>query len=564
MAFFRSYRDAAAQWFGEQSPKVRIGIVLTSIILGIVVIGYIYYLVPRPEKVMAPMADGTPLATEYLLPRGEGPFPVVLVRSLYGRNHGLAGNLNAHGAAYVIQDVRGFGESGGDAAPFVADGWGERQDGRQTVEWIRAQEWCNGKVGGFGASALGFTQILLAPVTDGLACQGVLVAPSKFYGQVSYQGGVWRKSLSEGWLEAIGRSEVIDEWRSHPTDDAYWAQLNAERQAARVTAPGIHVGGWWDVFQQGTINSFVSRQHEGGEGARGNQKLIIGPWGHHPQQDFGDIRLPNNFLFDFGAEVGRFFWEWLEGRDTGIMDEPAVRYYTLGDVDDPHAPGKVWQTAEDWPVPAADTPYYLTPQGGLQTQPAASAALAYTYDPADPCPTLGGANLLIEAGPMDQRDLAERADVLRFATDPLEEPVACTGRVKVRLRVSSSAPDTDFTAKLVDIYPDGREILLLDGIQRLKFRDGFETPEPLPPGDTGELTIDLWSTSVVFNRGHRIGVHISSSNYPRFEKNPNTGDDFPSADNLQAAENTLHLGGMDGPALILPIFELAEASEDAS
>ena len=201
------------------------------------------------------------------------------------------------------------------------------------------------------------------------------------------------------------------------------------------------------------------------------------------------------------------------------------------------------------------TPFYLAgPDRLARSIPAGDEGRAeFIYDPRDPCPTHGGANLALPSGPFDQRKVSSRNDVLRFTTEPLAAPLEITGRVKVRLFVSSDAPDTDFTAKLVDVYPDGREILLLDSIQRVKLRDSLETPELLPPGEVGELEIDLWSISIVFARGHRIGLQISGSNYPRFEKNPNTGADFPSDDSLQTARNRVHFGPGNPSSLVLPV-----------
>jgi putative CocE/NonD family hydrolase len=231
-----------------------------------------------------------------------------------------------------------------------------------------------------------------------------------------------------------------------------------------------------------------------------------------------------------------------------------VHYYVLGDVDNATAPGNAWRTADGWP-PFETEPLelYLGPGHGLaEALPDEPAGYSFRFDPADPCPTHGGANLSLPAGPFDQRQVSGRSDVICFATAPLEEPLEATGRFSVRLFVQTTAADMDFTAKLVDIYPDGREILLLDGIQRLKYRSGGQAAEPVVPGETAELTIDLWTFSIVFNAGHRIGVQISSSNYPRFEVNPATGEDFPAAESAAAATNTL-LTGPDHPAaLILP------------
>lgn len=510
------------------------------------------------ETVMVEMRDGLKLATDVYVPAEGGPaFPVLLIRTTYGRERhaGDGERFNKQGIALVAQDVRGRGGSEGVDMAFGDDGWGKLQDGADTVAWIKAQPWCNGKIGTLGGSALGITQVMLAGASKDITCQAIVVAASNFYDQVAYQGGVWRKRLSEGWLEAQKSSHVVEVWQAHPTYDDFWKERNAEARAPEITAPALHVGGWFDIFGKGTLNNFTSRQYHGGEGARGNQLLVIGPWPHGPRQDFGDIKLRDNYLFDFNGLQTKFFQHWLLGTENGVMDGPAVHYYTLGDCGDPNAPGNEWRTANDWPPFETElTPLYLNADGTLSAAaPSTDQVLSYEYDPADPCPTHGGANLLLPAGPFDQRKVSGRKDVLKFATAPLDAPVEVTGAVSVTLYVSSDAPDTDFTAKFIDVYPDGKEILLTDNIQRVKFRNGFEKADPLPPGEVGRVTIDLWSTSIVFNRGHRIGVQISSSNYPRFEKNPNTGDDFPKDGNLRPARNTIHMAPAHPSALMVPV-----------
>jgi uncharacterized protein len=510
-----------------------------------------------PELHMVPMRDGASLATDVHLPAGEGPFPVVLARSVYGRDASLAAAFNASGTAFVIQDTRGRGDSEGMDMVFGTDGWGDLQDGGDTVAWVAEQPWCNGKIATFGPSALSITQMMLAPATDQVACQAFWVGTGRLYNSLSYQGGVWRKALCENWLTGQKAEHIIDLWKGHPTEDAFWAAHDGISQAPRANSPAVHVTGWWDIFQQGAIDYFNARQNNGGEGARGRQYLLVGPWLHGPVKEPGDLVLPDNFDdIDFNAHTIKFFGKYLLGNDGMFADEPAVRYYTLGDVGDPEAPGNEWREADAWP-PFPTTPHvlFLNADGSLgETLPdAPDASLTYTYDPANPVPSKGGANLIIPAGPFDQRELGERDDVLRFVTEPLEAPVEITGRIGVWLHVSSDAPDTDFTAKLVDIYPDGREILMLDGIQRVKFREGFQAASPLPPGEVGLVAVDLWSISLIVNKGHRIGVHVSSSNHPRFEVNPNNGDDLPGEGDLRPARNTVHLGSVHPSALVLPV-----------
>ena len=510
------------------------------------------------ETAMVAMRDGVSLATDFYVPTKGGPsFPVLVMRTPYGRvMKGTAEACNDRGYVLVIQDMRGRGGSGGTENVFADDGWGERQDGADTIAWVAQQPWCNGKIGTCGGSALGITQVLEAGATQAVTCQSIVVAASTFYGQMVYQGGVFRKALCEDWTKAQKISYMVDTWHGHPLYDDFWKTLNAEIRAPQVTAPAMHVGGWWDIFCQGTINNFTTRQYNGGTGAKGNQKLIMGAWLHGAKKDPGDLVLRDNFNFDFGKYEQRFEDFWLKGEPNGVMQEPAVNYYTLGDVFNANAPGNEWRTANDWPpFPTVETAYFLHGDKTLSTSPATDKGLqplAYDYDPNNPCPTHGGAELTIPAGPFNQQETGNRPDVLVFLSAPLEKPLEVTGRFTARLFVSTDAPDTDFTAKLVDVYPDGRQFLMLDNIRRLKFRNGYEKAEPLEPGQVGELVIDLWSISLILDTGHRIGLHVSSSNYPRFEKNPNTGEDLPSAQ-MRTAHNSVYMDQTHPSALLLPV-----------
>jgi len=521
------------------------------------------------ETIMVPMRDGVRLATEVLLPETGGPaFPVVLVRTVYGRKYdGIARTARQLGIAVVSQDTRGYGDSEGEKMQFAADGADKLRDGDDTLTWIKSQPWCNGKVGTWGSSALGITQVLLAPIRNDIACQMIVVAPSSMF-PVFQRGGVPQKLLPERYAKTMGHEKWFAEQRGkHPTYDEAWRLQDSDSRVANITAPAVHVGGWFDFYPQGTLNGFAARQYLGGPGARGNQKLVLGPWEHAIAPKVGDLTFPNH-AFDFNALAWRFFRHWLQDDSDNVMQEPAVHYYVMGDCDDPSAPGNRWRTADHWPpFPTRETAYYLSSDGALVSGRDAVQAgqRAYDFDPASPCPSLGGADAS-KPLPLDQRSLSTRGDVLKFATAPLTEPLEVTGPVRVKLFVTSDAPDTDFTAKLVDIYPDGREIAILNGIQRVKFRGGFEKADPLPAGTVGELTLDCWSTSIIFNKGHRIGVQISSSNWPRYEVNPNTGEDLPrytgqspegdwivDAKSVRVAHNTVLMDPRHPSAIILPV-----------
>jgi predicted acyl esterase len=511
-----------------------------------------------PTLTMVPMGDGVKLATDVHTPEGEGPWPVILMRSTYGRLANAAEEWLSQGYAVVIQDVRGMGESEGDPHVFYAEGWREGlTDGVDTVEWVKSQPWCNGKIGTVGGSALAITQMLLAPSTEGVLIQNMDAVPSSLYGDTAYTGGVFLKNMIEGWLTAIKQPHLIEVYKSHPRYDDYWAHFDSVAKAGDINAPALFVNGWYDIFQQGTINGFLARQQHAKSPAKGNNFLIM-KWSSHGPDVENDYKLnENRFDVKVSQIRNRIFRHFLQGDEAAIKDLPAVHYYVMG-ADTPDAPGNEWRTAETWPpYETKATAYFLKPDGALSpSAPTAGAEpLSFVFDPANPVPTHGGANLLMPSGAFDQRKKIEgRTDILRFTTEPLAEPIEITGRVAVKLHISSDAPDTDFTAMLVDIYPDGRTLNVLDNIRRVKTRNGFTEPAPLleGPDQIVELEIDLWSTAWIFDKGHRIGLHVSSSNFPRFEVNPNTGEDFPGAE-LRKATNVVHISADHPSALVLPV-----------
>ena len=512
------------------------------------------------QTVMVPMRDGVKLATDIYLPDGDGPWPTILTRSPYGKSGGagLAILAGSRGYAFVSQDFRGrFDSEGVDYPVFLHGGWGEHQDGYDTVEWIAAQDWSNGKVGGVGMSAPGVDLNMMAPSQPPhLVCQYVVVAFSSMYHQSVYQGGALRKALMEMWLSAHSFDpENIRLIRANPDYNDFWKEYNCESVAHRVNVPIMFVGGWYDIFSAGSVNSFVSIQNNGGEGARGKCRLVMEAYGHGRSNDsdviFPDTERPKSANV---ANLLDWFDIWMKNDGEGIDEIPIVQYFVMGDPDDPDKPGNVWKTADSWPVSARTTPVYFTADGVLRRRPpeAAEKSLSYEYDPKDPVPTIGGANLSITKGPKDQRPVEGRPDVLIFTSRELPNPVEITGPVKVKLWASSTATDTDFTAKLCDVYPDGRSIIVVDGIIRASHRDSMEKRELMEPGKIYEFEIDLWPTSIVFSKGHRVRVAISSSNSPRFEPNPNTGKPSGMDEETKVAINTIYLDADHPSHILLP------------
>lgn len=519
---------------------------------------------PHPkETIMVPMRDGITLATDVFLPRkGKGPWPTVFLRGPYGKNgYGflLAGAVCGRGYAFVSQDMRGRYESpGNDSVVFHNDGVGKRRDGHDTLAWIAKQSWSDGKVATWGGSALGITQTLMAPqAPKALQAQFVRWGTSNFYAQAVHQGGAMRKVLIEGWLKSIKADpETLQAWVANYRDGPFWSGVNSESHASMVNSPGVYWGGWYDIFCQGTINTFVANHNRGAPGARGKCRLIMGPWAHGK---LVEIQYPSNSKSPAGVkslDAMAFFDHHLKGLKNGVTSDKPVHYYVMGDPTDPKAPGNVWRAADNWPPPSRPLNLYFHADNQLSRNPPGKIQqLTYKYDPKNPVPTIGGQNMIIDRGPMDQRRLESRADVLVFTTPVLDKPLEVTGRIRSKLFIQSDCPDTDFTVKLCDVYPDGRSMIVSDGILRARFRNSFEKEAFLEPGKTYELSVDLWSTSLIFNKGHQIRVAVSSSNAPRFDPNPNTGKPLRADAATRVATNTIHLSKTHPSHLVLPIYQ---------
>lgn len=541
--------------------------VLRSLVVGLVLpavqfAGWPFYASAAVQTEMVAMSDGVKLATDVYVPEdGKGTLPTLLIRTPYNKkgNGGTAGIVNKLGYVLVVQDMRGrFASEGHHAIIFGNDGLGgEHQDGHDTLKWVAKQEWSNGKVITYGASALGIAQNMAAPnAPEALKGQVVSVAFSEYYHQAAYQGGVWRKELLEGWLKQTKMDDVnLPTFLQHTTYDDFWKKLSAEAHANQVDAPGVFHGGWYDIFIQGSINSFTEIQSRGGPNARGKCFLLITPTAHGVFDEA--VSYPNMAKAPINAAAPMNILDYWVGKPgTDIKTLKPVHYYVMGDTQTPGAPGNYWRSADTWPPAAKATSFYLHADRSLSTkEPAESdGKLTYKYDPANPVPTRGGQNLLITKGPMDQRPVESRPDVLLFTSEKLTEPVEVTGRITATLFISSDCPDTDFTVKLSDVFPDGKSLLVTDGIRRASLRKSYEKHEPLVAGEVYELEVDLWSTSLIFNKGHQIRIAVSSSNAPRFEPNPNTGDPHLTPGKTRVADNSVHLSSKYASRITLPIY----------
>jgi predicted acyl esterase len=517
---------------------------------------------PKPghTTVMIPMRDGVKLATDIYMPSGKGSFPVLLMRTPYSKTEGrfdetLRTAVPA-GYACVIQDVRGRFASEGKFVTAEGDGTIRGEDGVDTMAWIAGQPWCNGKIGTQGGSSLGMTQLSAAQYNPpNLVSQSIGMAPhSWFVG--AYRGGVFRETLLGLWAQINRATELPQLLRAHPTYDAFQRAHDAGQNWNKANARTFFLAGWFDIFLQPTLDTFIGYQTKGGPGARGKQRLVIYPYDHlFFTRQIGAFTRPSNAEYRSADEM-RWLDFSIKGLKNGMEKEPTVLYYVMGDFTRCDAPGNVWRTASSWPIPSTPTFYYLRADHSLsRVKTQGDGSLSYAYDPKDPVPTTGGSNVLPTPGPCDQSNVESRPDVLVFTSDALKKPLEVTGRVKLHIWVSSDAPDTDFTAKLCDVLPDGRSFNICDGILRARFRKSFSKPEMMQPGKVYPIEIDLWSTSMIFDRGHRLRVQVSSSDSPAFDLNPNTGELPGVSERYAVAHNTIYFDVKHLSQLILPVVK---------
>jgi len=536
--------------------------------------------------VKAPMRDGVQLAANIWRPKTEGSYPVILMRSPYGKMNEQwdeARRYTAAGYVMVVQDCRGRGKSEGAWDPFRYD----VEDGFDTQQWVGRQPWCDGQIGTAGGSYVGWTQWASAASGSKYLRAMVPVVPFDSAYDVAYAGGAFQLALLMGWGIAVGGVVVapeklpsvfrhlplhsfgdqferkvayLNDWVAHETYDDYWKRRSIEHRHADVTVPVLNIGGWYDIFSRATLDmSARVRASSKDRRMRRNQITVIGPWAHGVggrkvgELDFGDDARLNTGEWQF-----KWFEFWLKSRDTGVENWPAYHLFVMGE--------NRWRSENEWPLQRTRfTSYFLHSAGNANslkgdgsldiTQPATEKPDAFTYDGNNPVPTTGGNNLVgASAGPFDQSKLEERDDLLVYSTAPLDQDVEVTGPVKAVLHAASSARDTDFTAKLVDVHPDGKAYNLCDGILRARYRNGMHKPALLEPGKPERFEIDLWVTSNVFKRGHRIRLEISSSNFPRFDRNPNSGKPFGTDTELLTARQTILHDAEHPSHLVLPVI----------
>ncbi len=597
-----------------------------------------------------PMRDGVRLATDAHLPAGPGPFPVVLERTPYGKTlpsrselepgsplpmsrAAVAAHFTRHGYAVVYQDCRGRHGSEGEFTKYLSEG----ADGHDTMAWLVAQPWCNGRIGTMGLSYAAHTQMAAACLDPpGLAC---MIVDSGGFANAHRcgvrQGGAfelkqatwawnqarespqaqadplvraaleaedlrawftampWREGCSPvRWVPEYERY-LLEQWR-HGRFDAYWQQVGIHAAGYHERIPRIPIAlmsSWYDAYVSSTLDNLEGLRGERpvalimGAGLHGNRNTC-----HAGDVDFGPQAALSGQVAPSWLEFRRrWFDRWLQGRDNGVDTEPPVRLFLMGGGSGGRtAQGRLehggrWIEAAHWPLPGTRfIPWYLHGDGHLSTTPPAAEApaLEFDFDPADPVPTLGGAltsgQPVFEGGAFDQREsprffgcrrpglpLSARADVLSFESEVLTEDLAVVGPIRVELRASSDAPDTDFTAKLIDVHPPsaawptGFAMNLSDGILRCRYRHSWSEPEPVVPGEVMQLVIEPFATANLFRAGHRIRVDISSSNFPKYDVNPNTGAPEGRGRARRVARNTVFCDAARASRIVLPIVPVA-------
>lgn len=504
------------------------------------------------QKERIPMRDGIQLSATIALPEGPGPYPTILTRTPYAIPGGKSQFTDA-GYAVVQQNLRGLFESDGKWQMFAS----EIDDGYDTVEWIAKQPWSNGKVGIFGGSGPGIAGYLaLMSGAPHLSAGVIQNAHGNPYPTVTFPGGVYQSGLVDRWLSARGTEIPAPFPRPifRRFDQEFTAQ-DVRNHVENVKVPILHYTGWFDVFTQGTIDFFEIAQARGSDKAKGNQKLIIHPKGHGGKLK-GELQW-NPETPSFEGLARRWFDYWMRDIDTGVRNMPAVQYYMLGDPKAEGTPGNEWRTQSGWPPLHTREAFYLQPGGGLsRTQPKqASGSSSFDYNPLDPVPSiLAAPNDWLNRPPLDQRPLKDRADILRFTSLPLTAPLEFAGPIHADLYVSTTAKDTDFFVRLIDIYPDGFEALLVSRPLRLRFREGFDKMLPAKKNTVYRIDVNLWSLAAAIPKGHRISVQITSSDAPRFDRHSNTWEPVKSYDDAVKATNTVHHSTTYPSQLLLPVL----------
>ena len=570
------------------------------------------YTILFEKNVPITMRDGTILRADVFRPDAEGQFPVIIERTqLWKGEAGFHGCyqtgkfLAPRGYVYIAQDVRGSFESEGEFYYGRDDGWGIHQDGFDTIEWAAQQSWCNGNVGMVGACGSGMTQYQAAP-TRPPHLKTLFTIVGGAHRNYFYRDNVYRLSTNRNmafWYQlhqlqypiASTEKEAIrsylektsqdpkemaawfrhlplksfppaDSWQiwfrdvlDHPANDPYWAMTDVSLKFNEIDVPILQVAGWFDLALNVSLTNFSGILKNGrSEQCRKAQRLIVGPWGHLNvgERKIGEIDFGPEAVID--VETLRLKWldYWLKGVDNGIIHSPCVRIFLMGE--------NRWVDLETWPpMEARFEPMYFR-EGSERNKTSLNdgrltfevpenveKADSFVYDPENPIPSLASD---IDALPMDYRSLEER--MLTYTSDVLDKPLTIIGPVKTVLHGLSSAKDTDWMVRLCDVWPDGRSISVCDGVMRARYRNSLEHEELLEPGMTYRFEVDMWATAQTFQPGHRIRVQVTSSDFPRYDRNLNTGGAFGEESGGQTATNTIFHDALRPSHILLPVISL--------
>jgi len=545
------------------------------------------------------MRDGISLSADVYRPVSDEKFPVLVERTPYDRN-GEAADANeiaSHGYLVVLQDTRGRYQSAGNFYPFRD----EIADGYDTVEWAAKLDHSNGKVGMFGGSYVGATQMLAAMSRPPhLVAIFPYVTASEYYDGWTYQSGALMQWFASSWTSILATNTLrrdtesslapkewvntlplenypilkapapsslavyFRDWLQHERDDDYWRQWRVSDHYKEMNVVGLHAGGWHDLFLKGTIRNFTGLRESGPTAdVRAGQRLLIGPWAHAPTSPdgkIGDVTFGKSAVLDMIHTTLKWFDYTLKGVKNEYATGASVRLFIMG--------SNVWRDEQEFPLSRTRyTKFYLHSLKGANsikgdgqlstTAPGVEKADEFDYDPDNPVPTIGGrlcCGQSLPPGPADQRPNESRNDVLVFSTPPLSKDMEVTGFISVDLYASTSVVDTDFTALLVDVDESGYARFLTDGIVRGRYRESTRQATKITPGEVNKYTIDLWATANVFKAGHRIRLYLSSSNFPRFNRNLNTGDGLIGSSRSLKAHQIIYHDREHGSAITLPVI----------
>lgn len=536
------------------------------------------------------MRDGVELSADVYRPDRDGRFPVILVRTPY--DNGTAPNLAAgkrwasRGFVYVVQDVRGRGDSDGSFYPLLTEG----RDGYDTIAWLANQPWSNGKVGMLGGSYLGWVQMYAAvekpPALAALVPTVTPTDPDKSwpmqFGAISPATISWLANISGHTSQdlseldlwgayahrplrttdrSLGRSiKAWQDWLDHPASDAYWDQMAYQDRVLESRIPMLHVSGWYDDVLLGTLQNYARLTGPNAPAdARSRQHLIIGPWGHRINQStrMGDFDFGPTALIDFEAVEQRWFDRWLNGIPNGVERDPAVRIFVMGE--------NRWRDESEWPLARTQwTKFYLHSggkansrygDGTLDTMPPASEPPdRFRYDPSDPVPLITDAHFSQVGGPDDYQMIERRDDVLVFTTAPFSRPTEVCGPLSATIHAASSARDTDWMTKVLIVYPSGVARRLNDGAVRARYAKDPRKAQFVAPGRIESYPIDNWGTCILLNPGERIRLEVSSSSFPKFDPNLNTGGSIADETQGVIADQAVYHDRAHPSFLLLPII----------